>query len=54
MGGTFNSMGAVTGAMGNTLAQLSLDPSYQRDRARQRLQVGDTMADSMAQVTEVI
>jgi hypothetical protein len=36
--------------MGNTLAQLSLDPTYQRDRARQRLIAGDTMKDSMAQV----
>jgi hypothetical protein len=50
VGGTFASFDKVTGAMGNTLAQLSLDPTYQRDRARQRLIAGDTMKDSMAQV----
>jgi hypothetical protein len=50
VGGTFASFDKVTGALGNTLAQLSLDPTYQRDRARQRLIAGETMKDSMAQV----
>ncbi|CAM9447342.1 unnamed protein product [Chrysoparadoxa australica] len=46
--GTFNSFNKVTGSMGNTLAHLSLDPGYTRERARQRAHQGESMADSMA------
>ncbi|CAN0024439.1 unnamed protein product, partial [Choristocarpus tenellus] len=49
MQGTFNTFNKVTGSLGNTLAQLSLDTDYRKRRLRQRLVQGESMADSMTQ-----
>lgn len=35
--GTFNTFNKVTGSLGDTISQLSLDTSYRRRRLRQRL-----------------
>ncbi|CAN0485307.1 unnamed protein product, partial [Ectocarpus sp. 12 AP-2014] len=47
--GTFNTFNKVTGSLGDTISQLSLDTGYRKRRVRERLVEGETMADSMAQ-----
>ncbi|CBN77551.1 similarities to vacuolar protein sorting-associated protein [Ectocarpus siliculosus] len=49
MQGTFNTFNKVTGSLGDTISQLSLDTDYRKRRVRERLVEGETMADSMAQ-----